>query len=114
MSGCAGSLRSVLEAQPCVEEGRFAEGEILLFPESDGTGGVLLRLFHSGGVQGGILYDHIPDFSDSGASGRNAGRVVSEALLCRSRGSLRGIFCVAAERNVCSGCASAAVFELDF
>ena len=106
---CAGIVSALL---PEEFEDRLTE-QILFFPESVWTGGVLLRLLYTGSVQDRVLYDYFSGLSAPGTSGADARRLDAKTLLCGCRRRLWGVFCTAFEGNVCRGCKTSSLSELD-
>ena len=87
---------------------------VLLLPESDGTGGVLLRILYSGGVQSGVLSDRDAGIPDPGSTTEDREKVVPPAVYGGMCGGILIIFRPAATGYVRCGSAATAVFELDF
>ena len=73
---------------------------VLLLPESDGTGGVLLRILYSGSVQSGLISDRGAGIPDSGSLTADRKKVVPPAVHGGRCVSIFTVFCPAATGNV--------------
>ena len=93
-------------------EGRTGKS-LLLLSQFVWVGGILLRLFYSGSVQSGILYDYFSDIFDPRVIHEDGKRLVFQVLRRWSHWRFWDLFLDAFKGDVCCGCKAASLFELD-